>query len=491
MLSILVGHSYFLCFDRKQFERARPYPPLATLHTAALLRAAGHQVALFDAMLADGAADFATQLGQQRPQVVVLYEDNFNYLSKMCLARMRQAACEMIAMARSRDAAVIVAGSDATDAPQPYLDAGADAVVAGEGLAALLALIGRLDSAPQLRAAQLAAGIAGMAGHAGQAGRDDPGAADHPTTAPPPLLSQSTLPAWDLIDAAGYRNIWRRAHGYFSLNMAASRGCPFHCNWCAKPIWGNQYLQRPAEEVAAEMRHLKEHFAPDHIWFADDIFGFRPAWVETFAAAARVGGMVPFTIQSRADLMSERMAAALGQAGCVEVWIGAESGSQRILDAMDKGTRVDQILTARSRLRMHGIRVGFFIQIGYLGEELHDILATRELIDRAQPDDIGVSVSYPLPGTPFHDTVKAQLRGKTHWSESNDLAMMFKGTYRSEFYRAVRNLLHRQVEVQKLNGPCEDGVHTDARMELQARWSTLLQSESRYRTEPADACTTA
>src|SRR5262249_38454244 len=155
-------------------------------------------------------------------------------------------------------------------------------------------------------------------------------------------------------------------------------------------------------------------FGPDHIWFADDIFGFRVDWVSEFASAtAEAGGAIPFTIQTRADLLSERMAAALRAAGCAEAWIGAESGSQRGLDAMNKGTTVAEIITARARLKAAGIRVGFFIQLGYLDEQLADILATRALLEVAQPDDVGVSVSYPLPGTRFYELVKAQLGGKT------------------------------------------------------------------------------
>jgi anaerobic magnesium-protoporphyrin IX monomethyl ester cyclase len=263
--------------------------------------------------------------------------------------------------------------------------------------------------------------------------------------------------------------------------MAASRGCPFRCAWCAKPIWGNQYLQRNATEVAREMAHLKRSFNPDHIWFADDIFGFRVDWVAEFAASVQaLGAQIPFTIQTRADLVSERMARVLHDAGCREAWIGAESGSQRVLDAMNKGTTVQEILVARDRLKSAGIRVGFFIQLGYMDEDLADILATRELLDAARPDEIGVSVSYPLPGTKFYDLVKAQLRGKTHWQESNDLEMMFQGTYVSDFYRTVRNLLHDQVELQSVNMPLGD-AYGRARSALDQRWLELLSRESQYR----------
>jgi anaerobic magnesium-protoporphyrin IX monomethyl ester cyclase len=196
-----------------------------------------------------------------------------------------------------------------------------------------------------------------------------------------PLAGNVGIAAWDLVDMDRYRAIWMKAHGYFSLNMAASRGCPFRCAWCAKPIWGNQYLQRNATEVAEEMAYLKRSFNPDHIWFADDIFGFRVDWVAEFAASVRAAdARIPFTIQTRADLISERMAEALRDAGCREAWIGAESGSQRVLDAMNKGTTIAEIRVARDRLRAVGIRVGFFIQLGYMDEQLDDILATRDLL---------------------------------------------------------------------------------------------------------------
>jgi anaerobic magnesium-protoporphyrin IX monomethyl ester cyclase len=282
-----------------------------------------------------------------------------------------------------------------------------------------------------------------------------------------------------------YRQIWLKAHGYFSLNMAASRGCSFRCAWCAKPIWGNQYLQRNAHGVGAELIHLKRTFNPDHIWFADDIFGVRVDWVQAFAAILHEAGVsVPFTIQTRADLVSERMAQALHDAGCAEAWIGAESGSQRVLDAMNKGTKVAEIHSARHRLRSAGIRAGFFIQLGYLDEDLADILATRELIATARPDDIGVSVSYPLPGTRFYEIVKNQLRGKTHWQESNDLEMMFRGTYASGFYRAVRDLLHEQVSLDTESDMPELAKRA-AVMALDRRWQTLLSQERLFRTEPA------
>jgi anaerobic magnesium-protoporphyrin IX monomethyl ester cyclase len=475
MLSILVCHSYYLRLDQKQVLRAKPYPPLATLQVVSLLREAGHQVSFFDAMVADGIEEYDRILETSRPRLVLFYEDNFNFLSKMCLGTMRRAACEMIASARRAGARVISAGPDVTDAPGPYLKAGADLALIGEGLSALMQVLPRLDSAPHAAAAELARGLAGIVPHDGGTVPDKRG------LRPASLATEVGLAAWDLVDMERYRSTWLKAHGYFSLNMAASRGCPFRCAWCAKPIWGNQYLQRNATEVAQEMAHLKRSFNPDHIWFADDIFGFRVDWVAEFASAVRAAdASIPFTIQTRADLVSERMAEALRDAGCREAWIGAESGSQKVLDAMNKGTTVAAIRVARERLEAVGIRVGFFIQLGYMGEELDDILATRALLEAARPDEIGVSVSYPLPGTKFYDLVKAQMLAKTHWHESNDLDMMFRGTYISDFYRSVRNLLHDQIALQTA-APAGSLEHGRAAQAIERRWQELLADELKYR----------
>ena len=456
MLSILVAHSYFLRFDAKQFARAKPYPPLATLQVAALLRRLGHHVGLFDAMLATGTPAFDTQLAATRPDVVLLYEDNYNYLSKMCLAKMREAACTMVASARRAGARVIVAGSDASDAPDVYLAAGAEVALRGEGLDVLPGLLRRLQAEPALAGAGLLRGL------------------EQPVALPRAEAAELEAPvAWDLVDIDAYRRTWRAAHGRFSLNMAASKGCSFRCAWCTKPIWGQRYQQRSPQAVAAEMAELKARFAPDHIWFADDIFGFRADWVQRFADELdRLGGGVPFAIQTRADLISEAMARALADAGCAEAWIGAESGSQTVLDAMNKGTTVAEIHEARQRLQQAGVRVGFFIQLGYLGEGLPELLQTRQLIEDAQPDDIGVSVSYPLPGTKFHEQVKAQLGAKTHWTDSADLAMMFRGSFSTDTYRTVRDLLHAQVDLGRLDGPARRRAHD----EIRQRWAQLLAS---------------
>jgi anaerobic magnesium-protoporphyrin IX monomethyl ester cyclase len=476
MTDVLLAHSYFLKYDAKQSAKRRPYPPLATLYAAAHLRAAGYTVTLYDAMLSEGEHEFDSLLERCRPRFVAFIEDHFNFLVKMCLSRMREAACTMSRVARASGAIVIASGPDVTDDPEPYFTSGVQFALLGEPDHTLRELLDALSG----HSAQPLNAIAGLAFPDSRAPecvrRTAPRDPERHLDVFPP-------PAWDLLDADAYREVWKRAHGRFSLNLVSTRGCPFHCNWCAKPIWGQRYAMRSPANVAEEMALIKSRIAPDHLWFADDIFGLRGQWVAEFAREVALrDAVIPFTIQSRVDLMTARTVAALAQAGCEEVWLGAESGSQRILDAMDKGTKVEAIAVARARLKAAGIRACLFLQFGYPGETFEEILATVQMVRDTLPDNIGVSVSYPLPGTRFHEMVREQLGLKTHWVDSDDLAMMFQGAYRSPFYKHLCRLVHHDLELRHRLSAGPPDVETLAALDrLNAEWLELGRLETEHR----------
>jgi anaerobic magnesium-protoporphyrin IX monomethyl ester cyclase len=441
---VLFGQAYFLRFDPKLWAARQPYAPLGALYAAAAVRAQGYGVALFDAMLAQSEAEWTAALDRHRPQFAVLYEDSFNYLSKMCLLRMRDAAMTMIDAARDRGITIVAAGSDASDHPALYLDRGAHVIVTGEGEGTLVEVLDVLTG----RVERPLTDVAGVAV------RDADGAVVR--TRPRDIIRELDAlprPAWDLVDVDRYRDVWQRHHGYFSMNIVTTRGCPYHCNWCSKPIYGQRYTARSVESVVDEIVWLKQTYRPDHLWIADDIFGLKPGWIARFAdLVVERDAVVGFKCLLRADGASEAVVHALQRAGCRTAWIGAESGSQRILDAMEKGTRVDQIGDAARRLQAAGIEVGFFLQFGYPGETIEDIEQTLKMVRDCGPDDIGVSVSYPLPGTPFYERVKAQLGDKQNWVDSNDLAMMYRATYAPEFYRALHGLVHAEFRARKVLG---------------------------------------
>ena len=349
MIDVLLTHSYFMHFDPKQARAMMPYPPLGTLYAAGVLEAAGYRVQLFDAMLARSEKDLRTALEEHRPAIVVIYDDDFNYLTKMCLTRMRGAAFAMSRMAKDFGAMVLVHSSDASDHYEDYLAHGADAVMIGESETTLHQLCGRL----------LRHDGAGLHSIDGLAFLENGVLQRTPKRQITDNLDALPFPAWHLVDRERYRTLWEGRHGYFSINMVTTRGCPYQCHWCAKPIYGQVYHARSPENVVEELQYLQRTVQPDHIWFADDIFGLKPGWIQRFSLLVQEKGIrIRFKMQSRADLMThEETVAALASAGCDEVWIGAESGSQQVLDAMGKGTTVRQIAEARQLFQRFHIKV--------------------------------------------------------------------------------------------------------------------------------------
>lgn len=438
-MKVLFTHSYFLRYDEKQWNQRKPYPPLATIQAAALLREKGHDVALFDTNFVEDPIELKEKLTSFEPDILVVYDDGFNYLTKMCLTRMREAAFKMIELSKSKNIDVFVSSSDSTDHFEQYLNKGANAVILGEADETLNLLV---TAIAEKESYEPTAGIAFI---------KDGAIIQNPKR---PVLTDLTslpLPAWDLIDIKPYQEAWSK-HGYFSINIATTRGCPYKCNWCAKPIYGNRYNSRAPQHVVDEIKLIKSYFDFDHIWFCDDIFGLKPKWVQEFnEILQREKIKINYKIQSRADLLlKDDTIKSLADSGCDEVWIGAESGSQKILDAMDKGTSLGQIEECTALMKKYGIKPCFFLQFGYLGEEWEDIQATLDMLFRLMPHDIGVSVSYPLPGTKFYDIVKSELSEKTNWTDSDELLMMYKGTYSPEFYKKLHRYLHKQFRAKQM-----------------------------------------
>lgn len=437
MANILFTHSYFLRFDPKQWKQQQPYAPLGTIYAAAVLRQAGHTVSLFDTMFSKSPEEIIPVIEKHQPEYLVIYDDGFNYLTKMCLTNMREAAFEMSRMGKNKGCKVIVCSSDSTDHCEKYFDNDVDYIVIGEGEITLLELINNLENKASIEVVE------------GIAFRNNGNVIKTKKREVLRDLDALPLPAWDLINTDQYRKAWKNKWKYFSMNMVTTRGCPFKCNWCAKPIYGNRYNCHSPERTVSELKCIIQKFNPEHIWFCDDIFGLKPQWINEFAdliekEKEKIKIKIKFKIQSRVDLLlQENNIAALARAGCEMVWVGAESGSQRILDAMDKGTTVEQIYQATQLLKKYNIKPAFFFQFGYLGETKEDINKTIKMLIELLPEDIGVSVSYPLPGTKFFEKVKSELKTKTNWTDSDELVLMFKNTYQPKFYKRLHYFVHR------------------------------------------------
>lgn len=462
MLDILFSHSYYYKLDPKQWKSKTPFPPLGTLYAASLMRKNNYTVSLFDTNLLESPFSIQSVLEEKRPKYLVIYDDGFNYLTKMCLTNMRKACFEMIAFGKKQNCIIIVCSSDATDHYYDYLEKGADFIIQGEGEITLLELINSLEKGMSLES------ISGIVYQEGVI-------KINPKRSVLQNLDKLPMPAWDLVNIDSYRKIWIKGNKSFTLNLATTRGCPFKCNWCAKPIYGNRYNSHSPEYIARQIAFLKEAYGVTRFWMCDDIFGLKPNWVQEFNVELQKQNLkISYYIQSRVDLLlKEDTIDALAKSGLEEVWVGAESASQKILDAMDKGTTVEQIYKATGLLKKKNIRVAFFLQFGYLNEKQDDISKTIAMVKELLPDNIGISVSYPLPGTPFYEKVKNDLKLKSNWTDSDDFEMMFKGTFKSNYYRKLQRFVHK--EYRKSQGLCnlKEIVKNPFKMSLQKMTSII------------------
>lgn len=435
MTNVLFTHSYFYRMDAKQWKNQTPFLPLGTIYAASVLRENDYNVSLFDVGLKENPKEIKRILEDRKSQFLIIYDDCFNYLTKMCLTTMRNACFEMIKYGKEKGCTVIISSSDSTDHSEKYLEKGADYIIYGEGEETLLELVNVLSNNIKKPLNDIDGIIF----------KNNDKINKTKQRKVLKALDDLPMPSWDLIDIEAYKNIWKNSKQEFTLNLATTRGCPYNCNWCAKPIYGQRYNSHSPKRVVEMIQYLSKNYNVSRFWMCDDIFGLKPKWVQEFRDLLKENDLkINYYIQSRADLLlKENTIDALTESGLEEVWIGAESGSQKILDAMDKGTTIAQIEKSTKLLQSKGVKVAFFIQYGYIGETEKNIQETINLIKRLKPDNIGVSVSYPLPETPFYEKVKHQLKGKENWKDSDDLAMLFKGTFNQNYYRKLQRYTHK------------------------------------------------
>lgn len=433
MTDLLLCTSYFLAYESMPGARGQPYVSLGVLYLAAYLRQSDRwQVEVFDATFADGLAAFEADLARLRPKVVGIQS----------VITTRQVARQMIAIAKRYASTVIVGGPDPSVLYESYLQWGADVVVIGEGEHTLEELLGCLATEPGAPALNDIAGLAFAA---------DGRLCVTPPRPPIRDINSLPFPAYDLVDVARYLETWRQYNGYSSMHFMMSRGCPFNCAWCSHAVFGRTYRQRSVENVLAEMRLLEQTYGPDHLTIADDTIGLNKKWLADWSAAIeRDGPRIPFRCFSRADVTTETMVAQLKAAGCRHIYLGVETGSQRILDRMNKGTTLQDIRHASSLIRAAGIDLGYFIMFAYPGETFEDIHCTLDLIFQMAPDSLGLSIAYPVPGTAFYEEVKDHLVP----DEADEPVMgsgrrvKFKATYPEAYYQRLLRYIERRRAIQ-------------------------------------------
>jgi len=439
---VTLVHPLFVNKDPVEARIMTPYFPLGLMYLGAVLRQHDYEVDMFDCTFRDDYQEFETYMRQVRPPVVGI----------TALITVRRNALILAEIAKGYGATVILGGPDPTGIPARYLyhQAGdgsfpVDVVVFDEAELTIVELAGHLFQAD--------GAIKDLRDIAGIRLRDDSGGVR--ATPSRPLiqdLDSIPFPARDLVDLAPYQQAWTEAHGYWSLSIINTRGCPYACAWCQKAVFGRTFRTRSPENSAAEMRQIKETYGPDQLRVVDDITGVRKNWVTGWRQAVEEqDATIPFECLTRVNLASEAMLADLQAIGCKKIYFGAESGSQRVLDAMNKGARVGQIFEAAERCKRLGIDMYFFMMIGYPGEEWADLQLSVAMLRKTLPEEFSTTIAYPLPGTPFYEQMRDRLMFEADWQLDWDYTaenkLLFRrDQYNTFFYRLVIRWFYKEWE---------------------------------------------
>lgn len=431
MVDVLLTHGYFLSEDPKEAEIMKPYPPLGLLYLSAYLKRAGFTVEVFDTTFATK-AELGTRLAATPGGVLGVYTNLMT----------RANVLWVMAEAARHNWTVVAGGPESANYPDEYLDHGAHVVVVGEGEETLAELLPALRDRGRHRLEEVA----------GVAFRNERGQTTQ-TVARAKIADIDTIP-WpdrEAIDIARYVDVWRSHHGMGSVNLITARGCPYKCNWCSHAVFGYSHRRRSPADCAAEVAHIMERFAPDQVWYADDVFTISHKWLFEYADELKARGLkVPFETISRADRMKkDEVLATLADIGCYRIWIGSESGSQRILDAMQRGVKVEEVRWATHAAKRHGIEVGMFLMWGYEGEELDDIEATIDHVKASDPDIFFTTVAYPIKGTGYFAKVEDKLRIVSDWATSTDRDYGVAGRHSKAYYQAADRWLYAAVAAHR------------------------------------------
>ncbi|WP_446742672.1 B12-binding domain-containing radical SAM protein [Silvibacterium acidisoli] len=429
---LLLTHGYFLYEDPKEMQIMKPYAPLGILYLCSHLQAKGFDVEVFDTTFSSRAA-LVDRLQSGPPSTLGIYANLMT----------RANVVELLGIARAAGWKTIVGGPEPGAYAKEYLDAGAQFVVMGEGELTLEELMTAIKAGALEKIDQIA-GIAYLEnGQLRQTAQ----------RAQIASLDEQPWPARKAVNIHQYVDTWRKYHGKGSVNFITARGCPYRCQWCSHQVYGNTHRRRDPVSVVDEVEWLLGEYQPDMVWVSDDVFTINHSWLRTYASEMKRRGLrIPFECISRADRLNSEAMDLLAELGCFRVWIGSESGSQRILDSMQRGVKLDQVQNAVELTRSRGIESGMFLMWGYDGEELEDIEATVKHVSLTQPDIFFTTVSYPIKGTPYYQKVKEDLVQLAPWDKSSDREIIIRGRHSRRYYSFADKLLRSEVRLAKLRG---------------------------------------
>lgn len=444
-MDVLLTHAYFLESDAHERQIMRPYPPLGLLYLSAYLKAHDLDVGVYDTTFSTR-RQFEQYLQRHRPAIVGIYANLMT----------RAAVVESIGACRRLGAIVVVGGPEPSNYAREYLGAGAGVVVEGEGELTMLELVPHLLQHGAIDLQH----IAGI--HYLPEVRGPAPAAPVRTASRAQIADLDALPLPDraAIDIDAYIDVWRRHHGAGSVSLITARGCPFKCSWCSHGVFGFTHRRRSPASVADELEHIIERYRPDMVWYSDDVFTISHRWIHQYAEELERRGLhLPFEAISREDRLDAPIIERLAEMGCRRLWVGAESGSQRILDAMHRRTDARRVERIVGLLQQHGIEAGLFIMLGYEGEQISDIEATVQFLKRAAPDRFTTTVAYPIKGTAYYEQVAGRIVQSGPWASGSDRDLGVRGRQSDRFYAFATRWMVAEVERGRLRdqGPASYG----------------------------------
>lgn len=453
-MDILLAHGYFLYEDPHERRVMKPYPPLGILYLSSYLKSKGFDVAVFDSTFS-GMEAFRALVAREQPPVVGIYT---NLMTKFNVL-------EMIQVCKQHRAVVVLGGPEPPYYAADYLERGADVIVNGEGELTLEELVPHLAKH----------GLSGLDRVNGISFRGDDGAVVE--TAPRAFIADLSANPWpdrEAIQIEDYMRVWKEHHGRSSVSVIHARGCPYTCTWCSHSVYGNTHRRRTPEDAAEELLWIKERYNPDLIWYADDVFAINHRWFFKYAEELKKRGVrIPFECISRADRLNEEVVKSLAEMGCFRLWNGSESGSQRVLDAMDRKVEVADVQTKTHLLQRYGIETGMFIMLGYEGEAISDLEATVEHLKIANPDIFLTTVAYPIKGTPYYAEVESRVLSGKAWEQSSDRDLTVAGRRSRRFYSFATRWMVNEVALSKANRNGNASLPRRARLFANARLGRL------------------
>ncbi|MCB0429726.1 MAG: B12-binding domain-containing radical SAM protein [Flavobacteriales bacterium] len=431
-MDILLTHGYCLADDPREQKIMKPYPPLGILYVSAYLKQQGFYVDVLDTTFSSFDAQKAYIL-EKMPPVIGLYA---NLMTKPRIVEIMKWIRNEPSLQGTR---ILVGGPDVTHNLEGYLGHGADAAVVGEGEETAAALLGAWRS-----------NDTGWCSLPGIAWMKDGKVVRNPAREKVRNLDVLPYPDRESVDMQAYLNTWKHHHGHSAMSVSTQRGCPYTCKWCSTAVYGQSYRRRSPAHVADELAYLSERFAPDTFWFVDDVFTVSYRWLASLAEELSSRRLkVKFECITRADRMNEEVLGILKAMGCFRIWIGAESGSQDVIDAMDRRVDVLHVRDMIRAARRHGIEAGTFIMLGYPGETEADIRETVRHLKSSLPDQFTITVAYPIRGTSMHRELDGKVLASGDWATTTDRDLDFIRTYQRKYYDfAVRHVVN-EVEWEK------------------------------------------